>query len=43
MLKITKQKISNYHNQGVHTTIYTEMFPLDFVSYIIDTPGALKA
>ena len=38
-LKLKTKNISDYHNQGVHTTTYTEMFPLDFGGYIIDTPG----
>ena len=38
-LQLKTKNISDYHNQGVHTTTYTEMFPLDFGGYIIDTPG----
>ena len=38
-LKLKTNEISNYHNQGIHTTTYTEMFPLYFGGYIIDTPG----
>ncbi len=38
-LNLKTKDISNYHNQGVHTTTYAEMFPLDFGGYIIDTPG----
>ena len=38
-LQLKTKDISNYHNQGVHTTTYAEMFPLDFGGYIIDTPG----
>ena len=38
-LDLKTKDISNYHNQGVHTTTYAEMFPIDFGGYIIDTPG----
>ena len=38
-LSLKTKSISNYHNQGVHTTTYAEMFPLKFGGYIIDTPG----
>tara|TARA_Y100001968_G_scaffold327832_1_gene373699 strand:- start:441 stop:1373 length:933 start_codon:yes stop_codon:yes gene_type:complete len=38
-LKLKTNDISHYHNQGTHTTTYTEMFPLNFGGYIIDTPG----
>jgi len=31
--------ISDYHQKGMHTTTFAEMFPLSFGGYIIDTPG----
>ena len=31
--------ISNVHNKGMHTTTFSEMFPVDGGGYIIDTPG----
>lgn len=31
--------ISAYHNKGMHTTTFSEMFPLREGGYIIDTPG----
>lgn len=31
--------ISDAHKTGKHTTTFTEMFPLHFGGYIIDTPG----
>lgn len=31
--------ISNVHNKGMHTTTFSEMFPIDGGGYIIDTPG----
>ena len=33
------QKISAYHNKGMHTTTFSEMLPLTEGGYIIDTPG----
>lgn len=32
-------KISTYHNKGMHTTTFSEMFPVQENGYIIDTPG----
>lgn len=32
-------KISAYHNKGMHTTTFSEMFPVAGNGYIIDTPG----
>jgi ribosome biogenesis GTPase len=32
-------EISSYHNKGMHTTTFSEMFELNFGGYIIDTPG----
>ncbi len=41
--EITKTaSISQYHNTGMHTTSYSEMYELPNKSYVIDTPG-LKA
>lgn len=31
--------ISEYHNKGMHTTTFSEMFPVTGDGYIIDTPG----
>lgn len=31
--------ISNVHNKGMHTTTFSEMFPVNGRGYIIDTPG----
>ena len=32
-------KISEYHQKGVHTTTFSEMFCVDNQTFIIDTPG----
>ena len=32
-------EISSYHHKGMHTTTFSEMFPVDGNGYIIDTPG----
>ena len=32
-------EISTAHNKGMHTTTFSEMFPVDGEGYIIDTPG----
>ncbi len=32
-------KISDYHKKGMHTTTFSEMFPVEGDGYIIDTPG----
>ncbi|MDD6210051.1 MAG: ribosome small subunit-dependent GTPase A [Bacteroidales bacterium] len=32
-------EISEYHNKGMHTTTFSEMIPLPFGGYLIDTPG----
>jgi ribosome biogenesis GTPase / thiamine phosphate phosphatase len=32
-------KISGYHEKGMHTTTFAEMFELSFGGYLIDTPG----
>jgi ribosome biogenesis GTPase len=31
--------ISEYHKKGMHTTSFSEMIPLPFGGYVIDTPG----
>ncbi|MBB3188211.1 ribosome small subunit-dependent GTPase A [Microbacter margulisiae] len=31
--------ISEYHNKGMHTTTFSEMFPLEGGGFVIDTPG----
>lgn len=36
---IKTQDLSEYHNQGVHTTTYAQMYSLSFGGSIIDTPG----
>ncbi len=38
-LNINTQSISATHNQGQHTTTFSELFELDFGASIIDTPG----
>ncbi|MBN1820788.1 MAG: ribosome small subunit-dependent GTPase A [Prolixibacteraceae bacterium] len=38
-LMLKTMEISDSHKTGKHTTSYSEMFPLDFGGYIIDTPG----
>lgn len=38
-LNLKTAEISNYHQQGKHTTSYAEMHELSFGGYIIDTPG----
>lgn len=38
-LNLRTQKVSDYHQQGMHTTTFAEMFRLSFGGYIIDTPG----
>lgn len=38
-LDITTQEISIQHQQGMHTTTFSEMHELDFGAKIIDTPG----
>ena len=37
--KIKTAEISAYHNKGMHTTTFSEMFPVEGDGYIIDTPG----
>ena len=38
-LKLKVGKISRYWETGKHTTTYSQMYPLDFGGYVIDTPG----
>lgn len=38
-LEIKTAEISTYHNKGMHTTTFSEMFPVEGDGYIIDTPG----
>jgi ribosome biogenesis GTPase / thiamine phosphate phosphatase len=38
-LSLKTAEISEYHKKGKHTTTFSEMFPLQFGGYIIDTPG----
>lgn len=38
-LDIKTAEISTYHNKGMHTTTFSEMFPVAGDGYIIDTPG----
>lgn len=38
-VNLKTREISAYHNKGMHTTTFSEMFPIDEGGYIIDTPG----
>lgn len=38
-LELDTNEISDYSGKGIHTTTFSEMFPLDFGGNIIDTPG----
>ena len=38
-LSIKTGDISDYHNKGMHTTTFSEMFELPEGGYLIDTPG----
>ena len=38
-LEVKTAEISAYHNKGMHTTTFSEMFPVPEDGYIIDTPG----
>lgn len=38
-LKLKVGKISRYWETGKHTTTYSQMYPLDFGGFVIDTPG----
>lgn len=37
--KLKTGEISAYHNKGMHTTTFSEMFPVGKEGYLIDTPG----
>ena len=37
--EVKTAEISTYHNKGMHTTTFSEMFPVEGGGYIIDTPG----
>lgn len=37
--EVKTAEISSYHNKGMHTTTFSEMFPVAGDGYIIDTPG----
>ena len=39
VLNLKEGLISDYHEKGVHTTTFAEMFELNFGGFIIDTPG----
>jgi ribosome biogenesis GTPase len=39
VFKLKTSEISEYHRKGMHTTTFSEMFPLTNGGYIIDTPG----
>lgn len=38
-LHVKTGDISEYHNKGMHTTTFSEMFPVAENGYLIDTPG----
>ena len=38
-LEVKTAEISAYHNKGMHTTTFSEMFPVPGNGYSIDTPG----
>ncbi len=38
-LKLRTTEISEWHDKGMHTTTFAEMFVLPFGGYLIDTPG----
>ena len=38
-VNVKTAEISSYHKKGMHTTTFSEMFPVDGGGYIIDTPG----
>ncbi|MBI4929427.1 MAG: ribosome small subunit-dependent GTPase A [Bacteroidetes bacterium] len=39
LLDLKTQNLSETHTKGMHTTTFTEMHPLSFGGFIIDTPG----
>ena len=38
-LNLKTEDISDYHQSGKHTTTFSEIFQLDDITYIIDSPG----
>ena len=38
-LRLRTTEISEWHDKGMHTTTFAEMFELPFGGYLIDTPG----
>ncbi len=38
-LDVKTGEISDYHNKGMHTTTFSEMYAVENEGYIIDTPG----
>ncbi len=38
-LTLKTGEISDYHEKGIHTTTFANMFPLKFGGFVIDTPG----
>ncbi len=38
-INLKTKEISFAHNKGTHTTTYSEMFPLSYGGWVIDTPG----
>ncbi len=38
-INLKTKEISFAHNKGTHTTTYSEMFPLPYGGWVIDTPG----
>jgi ribosome biogenesis GTPase len=38
-LSLKTDEISDYHKKGKHTTTFSEVFPLSFGGFLIDTPG----
>ncbi len=38
-IHVKTAEISSYHKKGMHTTTFSEMFPVEDGGYIIDTPG----
>lgn len=38
-LNLKTQELSEAHDKGMHTTTFTEMLPLSFGGFIIDSPG----
>jgi ribosome biogenesis GTPase len=38
-IQLRTGQISDYHNRGMHTTTFSEMFDMPLGGYVIDTPG----